>query len=900
MAEMRVAQLAKLIKINESVLLEKFEQSGVHKTSINDLVTDVEKNQLLSFIQGGSTEKKSSVTLQRKTTRQLKVAGNRKVNIEVRKKKTLMTSTLDSVRADMEEKVLDSKQHDTLESSHEVLHVTNFEATSKIQKETLQVQELPKDSSRAGNVKDRPQEVREKIKETSETKVQTNKSIPKPKSPTKIVKNLRTEQLTPRKDLLESGFVITERPVENPRNNTFKITSRPVVEKVDTTSVAKAAPKKTVDKVKRKVDENQASRKVPKKTKSTTSKKTSQVKYDGDDHYDGYSRKALKSKKLKLNTVNTQQFNIPVEKETKQVVIFEGVTVNELAQKMAVKAAELIKVLFKVGVMATINQPLDQETAILIVEELGHEYTLHREDTLEETVVVDSSDQELMPRAPVVTIMGHVDHGKTSLLDYIRKTRVAIGEAGGITQHIGAYSVTTAKGQITCLDTPGHEAFTAMRARGAGSTDIVILVVAADDGVMPQTKEAIQHARAAGVPIVVAVNKMDKPEADPDRVKTELSQLDVISEEWGGDVMFAHVSAKSGQGIDDLLDAVLLQAEVLELTAVNKGFAKGVVIESRLDKGRGAVSSVLVQSGELKQGDVILCGTEYGRIRMMMNDLGQKINKATPSMPVEILGLSGVSNAGDQMVSVKEEKTAREVAEHRSQKKKDERLKQQQAGKLSGLLDRMGESIGGEQQILNIIVKADVQGSVEAIRESLIKLSNDEIKVDVIASGIGGITNSDVSLALASQASLFGFNVRAEATARKQAETNGIELRYYSIIYDVMDDVKQAMSGMLSPELKEEIIGIAEVRNVFRSSKFGAIAGCMVLEGVIKRHNPIRILREQVVIYEGLLESLKRFKEDLIEVKKGFECGIGVKNYNDVKIGDQIEVFETIEVKREI
>ncbi len=912
---MTVAQLAKLIKINESVLLEKFEQSGVHKNSIDDLVTDAEKNQLLSFIQGGSTEKKSAVTLQRKTTKQLKVAGNRKVNIEVRKKKTLVTPTLDvaddhhhaegnfaakkHALVDIEQVNDDIQNESVAESKARTMHddtvdgvVTSEQSQANDEAQSVTVDELQT--------------------EVKSTKAQVSKSIPKPKKldkPAKVKKQQVTDDVVAHEEP-NSAFAITEESADKPKNNGFKITSRPaVVEDKEDVNIAdnatnetKAAHKKTLDKTKRRVDEDDddSSRKGSKKAKSAAGKKSSRSIYEDDDDYgSGFSRKSSKPKKLQLNKVKTQQFTKPVEKVMKQVVIFEGITVNELAQKMAVKAAELIKVLFKMGVMATINQPLDQETAILIVEELGHEYTLHRDETLEETVVVDSSSQEMMPRAPVVTIMGHVDHGKTSLLDYIRKTRVAVGEAGGITQHIGAYSVTTQKGQITFLDTPGHEAFTAMRARGAGSTDIVILVVAADDGVMPQTKEAIQHARAAGVPIVVAVNKMDKPEADPDRVKTELSQLDVISEEWGGDVMFAHVSAKSGLGIDTLLDAVLLQAEVLELKAVDKGLAKGIVIESRLDKGRGAVASVLVQSGELNQGDIVLCGTEYGRIRVMMNDLGQKIDTAGPSTPVEILGLSGVPNAGDEMVAVKDEKRAREVAEFRSQKKKDERLKQQQASKLSSLFDRMGESTG-ERQTLNVIVKADVQGSVEAIRESLVKLSNDEIKVDVIASGIGGITISDVSLAVASQAVLFGFNVRADATARKQAETDGIELRYYSIIYDLIDDVKQAMSGMLSPELREQIIGVAEVRDVFRSSKFGSIAGCMVIDGVIKRHNPIRVLRDQVVIYEGSLESLKRFKDDAVEVKKGLECGIGVKNYNDVKAGDQIEVFETVEIKREI
>lgn len=566
---------------------------------------------------------------------------------------------------------------------------------------------------------------------------------------------------------------------------------------------------------------------------------------------------------------------------------------------MAVKGAEIVKVLFNMGVMATINQSLDQDTAILIVEEMGHKYTLHNENALEEAVtIVDRSSYKKISRAPVVTIMGHVDHGKTSLLDYIRQTRVVAGEAGGITQHIGAYSVKTDKGSITFLDTPGHEAFTSMRARGAKSTDIVILVVAADDGVMPQTEEAIQHAKAARVPIVVAVNKIDKPEADSDKVISELAQRNVIPESWGGDVMFVNVSAKTGEGVADLLEAVLLQSEVLELEAFAEGLAEGVVIESRLEKGRGPVATVLVQNGNLKQGDNILCGTEYGRVRAMHNDLGKKIKAAGPATPVEILGLSGVPAAGDEMVVIENEKKAKELAAQRSQKQKEAKIAQEQSLKLSNMFNNMGKE--GEQQVLKIILKGDVQGSVEAIRESLLKLSTDEVKVDIIASGIGAITSSDVTLAVASTAVVIGFNVRADSAAKKLAETDGVEFRYYNIIYDLIDDVKKAMSGLLSPEMKEQIIGIAEVREVYRSSKFGSIAGCMVIEGVVKRTNPIRVLRNNVVIYEGTLESLKRFKDDASEVKKGLECGIGVKNYNDVREGDQIEVFEVIEVAKEL
>ncbi|RUS68691.1 hypothetical protein EGW08_023546 [Elysia chlorotica] len=616
----------------------------------------------------------------------------------------------------------------------------------------------------------------------------------------------------------------------------------------------------------------------------------------GGDSFDEFGSKKGKNRNLK---VKKQEFTKPVENSIKTVEIYEGITVSDLANKMSVKGAEVVKTLFNMGVMATINQSLDNDTAILITEEMGHKYTLHNENALEEAItIVDRTGSNQVHRAPVVTIMGHVDHGKTSLLDFIRKARVVDGEAGGITQHIGAYSVKTEKGSITFLDTPGHEAFTSMRARGAKSTDIVILVVAADDGVMPQTEEAIQHAKAAGVPIVVAVNKIDKPDADPEKVISELAQRNVIPEAWGGDVMFANVSAKTGEGIPELLDAVLLQSEVLELEAFSDGTGEGVVVESRLEKGRGPVATVLIQNGSLKQGDIILCGTEYGRVRAMYDDLGKKIMSAGPSTPVEVLGLSGVPAAGDEMVVSESEKKAKEVASQRAQKQKDAKIAQEQSLKLSNMFNNMGKE--GEQQALKLILKGDVQGSVEAIRESLMKLSTDDVKVDIIASGIGGITSSDVTLAVASRAVIVGFNVRADGAAKKLADADGVELRYYNIIYDLIDDIKMAMTGLLSPEMREQIVGIAQVREVYRSTKFGSIAGCMVIEGTVKRANPIRVLRDSVVIYEGSLESLKRFKDDASEVKKGMECGIGVRNYNDVRAGDQIEVFEVIEVAKEL
>ena len=593
-------------------------------------------------------------------------------------------------------------------------------------------------------------------------------------------------------------------------------------------------------------------------------------------------------------------FQRPTAPVIKDVEVPDTISVGDLAQKMSVKAGEVIKALMKMGMMVTINQVLDQETAMLVVEEMGHTAVVQKEEDVE-VEILSAADEEqqgdMQPRAPVVTIMGHVDHGKTSLLDHIRATRVAAGEAGGITQHIGAYHVETDHGMISFLDTPGHAAFSAMRARGAQATDIVILVVAADDGVMPQTKEAIQHSRASGVPIVVAVNKIDKPDANPEKVMQELVAEEVVPEDWGGDVQFINVSAKTGEGIDKLLEAVLLQSEVLELKAVHDGLARGIIVESSLDKGRGPVATVLVQSGTLRRGDAVVAGAEFGRVRAMFDEDGRSVKEAGPSIPVQVLGLSAAPSAGDDLVALPDERKAREVAELRRVRHRDSRLAEQKAAKLDQLFTQMAE---GEVSYVNLIVKADVQGSAEALRESLQKIDTDEAKVRLVASGVGGITESDANLAVTSNAIIIGFNVRADASARRVVEEHGLDLRYYSIIYEVIDDVKKAISGLLSPVIKEEIVGLAEVRDVFRSSKLGAIAGCIVLEGMVKRHNPIRVLRDNVVIYEGELESLRRFKDDVNEVKAGTECGIGVRNYNDVKAGDHIEVFERVEVAREI
>jgi translation initiation factor IF-2 len=631
-----------------------------------------------------------------------------------------------------------------------------------------------------------------------------------------------------------------------------------------------------------------------------------QTRYNREElHVSGDASSRLKKRRQQSKTRRTVQVSVgtqhgfekPAAPVKRQVQISETITVAELAQRMAVKAPEVIKVMMNMGVLATINQPIDQDTAVLVVEEFGHTAAIVREDTVETDLQSAEGGRELKPRPPVVTVMGHVDHGKTSLLDYIRRTKVAAGEAGGITQHIGAYQVTTDRGPVTFLDTPGHAAFTAMRARGAQVTDIVVLVVAADDGVMPQTIEAIQHARAADVPIVVAVNKVDKADADADRVKNGLSQQNVIPDDWGGDTMFVSVSAHTGAGIDQLLESILLQAEVLELKSPDEGPAAGVVIESSIEKGRGAVATVLVKRGRLRMGDSIIAGQEFGRVRALFDDAGNQVDEAGPSMPVVVLGLSGSPNAGDELLVVESERKAREVALYRQGKFRDTKLAKQGPAKLEDMLSQMGDTRAATVQL---VIKADVQGSAEALRDALGRLSTDEVAVKVISSGVGGITESDVTLAAASNAQIIGFNVRADSAARNAIKENGVEVRYYSIIYEAIDDVRQTLSGMLAPEVREQIVGTAEVREVFRSSKFGTVAGCMVIEGYVRRNNPIRVLRDNVVIFEGELESLRRFKDDVNEVRMGTECGIGVRNYNDVRVGDHIECFSRVEVARTV
>ena len=645
---------------------------------------------------------------------------------------------------------------------------------------------------------------------------------------------------------------------------------------------------------------------IPEKKSTTKEKKNKKekVQHKREELHVTTKTTGRRRKKSRPTPVIPQQtakqhgFEKPTAPIVREVEIPENISVSELGQRMSVKGSEVVKILMGLGTMTTINQIIDQETAAIVVEEMGHIVKIQNENALEEKIILANQEEgEKILRAPVVTIMGHVDHGKTSLLDYIRRTKVAAGEAGGITQHIGAYRVKTDNGDVTFLDTPGHEAFTAMRARGTKSTDIVVIVVAAEDGVMPQTEEAITHAKAANVPIIIAINKIDKENADPERVKQDLAKHEVIPEDWGGDTIFVPVSALTGEGIESLLENILLQAEILELKAVATGPASGVVIESRLDKGRGPIATILVQNGQLEKGDIIISGHEFGRIRALINDSGKNINSAGPSTPLEVLGLSGTPNAGDEMIVVPDEKKAREITMLRQGKYRESKIAEQQAMKLENIMTQMED---GQIISLNILIKADVQGSAEALVDAVLRLSNEEVKVSVINSGVGGITESDINLAMASSGIVIGFNVRADAGARKLADTEGIDIRYYSIIYDVIDDVKAALSGLLSPDVREQIIGVAEVREIFRSPKFGDIAGCMVTTGFIKRNNPIRVLRDNVVVYEGELESLRRFKDDVGEVKSGMDCGIGVKNYNDVKEGDQIEVFERISVARKI
>ncbi len=865
MSEVTVSQLAEVVGIPPDRLMEQLADAGIQAKDASDTISDDEKARLLSHLRkshgknkavGVATPKK--VTLRRKTVSELRQptssgrstmsrtspsAPTKTVSVEVRKKRTYVKRTV----VETEEPTVEASK-ESEEARLALEEQAREKAAIEAEAEARKSAELAKREEEEATARKVEEEARAKAEEQARIKAEEEAAL----------------------------------KAEEARAEKAKIGQQPE------TPRGKKAPRKEKEGKGKQVEGGKATRHGRKELHVAEDKRGKRKKKPG--------RRQAASPAMADAQHGFQKPTAPVVHEIK---IPESMTVAELAQRMSIKAAEVIKVLMKMGMMVTINQPLDRDTATLIVEEMGHTPVIQRDEDVEADLLSNEDEAqaqgEQVQRPPVVTIMGHVDHGKTSLLDYIRASKVAADEAGGITQHIGAYHVVTDKGTVSFLDTPGHAAFTAMRARGAKVTDIVILVVAADDGVMPQTKEAIQHAKAANVPLIVAINKIDKEDANPDRVIQELSHEEVIPEDWGGDTMFVKVSAKTGEGIDNLLDAILLQSEVLELTAVKEGPANGSIVESSLDKGRGPVATVLVRSGTLHRGDIIVSGKEFGRVRAMFDENGRSVESAGPSIPVVVLGLSSTPEAGDDVRAVADERRAREIASLRHEKQRDTRLAAQKASKLDEMFTQMKD---GETQNLNIIVKADVQGSVEALKESLVKISTDEIKVRVVASGVGGINESDANLAVTSNAIIIGFNVRADAGARRVVEEQGIDMRYYSIIYEIIDDVKKAVSGLLSPEIREEIIGMAEVRDVFRNSKIGAIAGCIVLEGIVKRNNPIRVLRDNVVIYEGALESLRRFKDDLNEVKSGMECGIGVKNYNDVKVGDHIEVFERTEVAR--
>ncbi|HAT3810223.1 TPA: translation initiation factor IF-2 [Morganella morganii] len=906
-----VKSLADEIQTSVERLVQQFADAGIKKTA-SDNVSQQEKEALLAHLnreQGGASQP-GKLTLQRKTRSTLSVpvtgGKSKSVNIEVRKKRTYVNrDAAEQAKAAEEQAQREAEEQARREAEEQARREAEEKAKQEAQAKREAEEKAKREAAAAKVTEQAAEPAKREAAEKNNVKENKAKSAPADSRENSEKVRREAEAAEIKRKAEEEQQRKLEAEVKRAAEEARRLAeengekwSAPVSEETESAdyhTTTSAHAREAEDESDAKVEGDNRGR--GRGAKNVRQKKNNRHSEKADREE---ARAQLpRGKKQRKGSSLQQSFNKPVAAVTRDVVIGETITVGELANKMAVKGSQVIKTMMKMGAMATINQVIDQETAQLVAEEMGHKVILRRENELEEAILNDRDmgEAQAEPRAPVVTIMGHVDHGKTSLLDYIRSTKVASGEAGGITQHIGAYHVTTDKGAITFLDTPGHAAFTSMRARGAQATDIVVLVVAADDGVMPQTIEAIQHAKAAGVPVVVAVNKMDKPEADPDRVRNELSQYGILSEEWGGDTQFISVSAKKGTGIDDLLDAILLQAEVLELKAVRAGMASGVVIESYLDKGRGPVATILVQSGTLNKGDIVLCGFEYGRIRAMRNELGQDITEAGPSMPVEILGLSNVPSAGDEATVVRDEKKAREVALYRQGKFRDVKLARQQKAKLENMFANM-ES--GKVSELNIVLKTDVQGTCEAITDSLMKLSTDEVKVKIIGSGVGGITETDATLAAASNAIILGFNVRADASARRLIESESVDLRYYSVIYSLIDEIKQAMSGMLAPEFKQEIMGLAEVRDVFRSPKFGAIAGCMVTEGTIKRNNPIRVLRDNVVIYEGELESLRRFKDDVAEVRNGMECGIGVKNYNDVRPGDMIEVFQVIEVQRTI
>ena len=843
MADVTISELAGVVGVSVDKLLSQVKEAGLPHTKADELISNDDKNILLVFLRRSHGDRDASasapkkITLKRKTLGTLKSASSagrgKTVNVEVRKKRTYVKRS--AIETPVEGDLPATELVSELEGTTTDTVAPEAPAAEETKNEAAEV--------KPGTAPPRSQA----------------QDVPLPESDTH-----RAGKGAPRrkKAAVREGDELGDKKKTHLRNK------------------AKAqAPKR--------------------QAKAIHVNDDFVLEGDDFDSMGGRGRRGS-ARKSKSKLSSQHAFEKPTEFIVKEITIGETNSVADLAQKMSVKSGEIIKILFNMGVMATINQMLDQDTSTLLIEELGHKPKFVSQDAIEEQLAESLSAKvgsEEITRAPVITVMGHVDHGKTSLLDYIRKASVASGEAGGITQHIGAYHVNTERGMVSFLDTPGHAAFTAMRSRGAKATDVIVLVVAADDGVKPQTEEAVQHAKAAGVPLVVAINKIDKEGIDPDRVKNELSAMEVIPEDWGGDTQFIEVSAITGQGVEGLLEAILLQAELLELKAYTDVPGQGVVIESRLDKGRGSVASVLVQNGTLKTGDVVLAGYEYGRVRALVDELGTNVESAGPAIPVEILGLSGVPDAGDEFVVVSDEKEARDVAEFRKVRLKDSQQVKQQ----SSMLESMFAGIGRDQKkILNVIIKADVRGSLEAIIGSLQKLGTDEVEVNVIASGVGGISETDAHLAATSRAMVIGFNTRADKSARDILENESLQLRYYNVIYDVIDDTKAIMGGMLEPEIREEIVGIAEVRDVFNSPKFGQIAGSMVIEGTVYRSKPIRVLRDNVVIYEGELESLRRFKDDTNEVRNGMECGIGVRNYKDVKVGDKIEVYETTEVARSL
>lgn len=867
MAEETVGKLAETIGTPEERLLLQIEEAGLPQRSAGDVIKEDEKEALLAFLKKSHGDDEGSprkITLKRRTLSTLKTGGSagrgRTVNVEVRKKRTYVRRGA----VDGEQEQPSAAEAPKLEAAPEPAKVSSVDPDSEIEKKR---QEAAKRVAEQAEKEAKEREEAEKKRKEEEAAAAAAAAEKEKAKGGKPAAETAEDQISTRKDKRDrSDLDDDDKQQKKSKHGNRKRRVEELIgdDLLDEEEIV-AAVEHTEDK--------------------TEEAATLGLSSPRSRRASGGGRPAKQHK-----------FNAPTEEITREVELADTITIQQLSQKMSIKATDVIKTLFGLGIMKTINESIDQETAQLVVEEFGHTVKLIDADAVEKTLEEELVyDVDATPRAPVVTVMGHVDHGKTSLLDYIRSSRVASGEAGGITQHIGAYRVPTDHGEICFIDTPGHAAFTAMRARGANSTDIVILVVAADDGVMPQTEEAIQHAKGAGAPIVVAINKIDKEGADPDRVKNELAARDVIPEDWGGDTQFIPCSALTGDGIEALLEAVLLQSELMELTAVVDGPAQGVVIESELDKGKGPVATLLVQNGTINQGDIIVAGQFFGRARALNDDHGKNTKTAGPATPVAVLGLNGTPNAGDSFIVAKDEKRAREVAEFRAEKATEARLN-------TGLsLDNLLENFGADEvKRLNVVVKADVRGSLEAIVSALNDIGNDEVKVNVVMQGVGGITESDATYAVTSEAVIFGFNVRADNAAKKVIENDGLDLRYYKVIYDLVDDVKAALSGMLDPEVREEIVGIAEVREVFQSKKLGQIAGCMVIDGTVYRAKKIRVLRDNVVIYEGELESLRHFKDEVESTSSGTECGIGVKNYNDVKVGDQIEVFDSREVAREL